>query len=253
MRRPLEEQPPINPELRDALVATACPTWYERLSLQLYMAARHAFKIPVNVTHFNTKSPYLIFNSLDEVMTLLDLEKVAPRLTRGQILRYPVEAPAIDQSRHFAQWAVVWEPVTNDLCAAQTLKVEVGAGMCLLSLSFTPLAGAAERGGKKMQLDEITLQRGHDAYDIPVGQDGGAYDSDQIARVRQLLMGARETIQMIHDDYPLAETALADATRPVFEHMSAREQEYLRQEAALEADQQRQNGRNPGLSAPQEP
>lgn len=246
MKRPLEERPPINPELKAALTAQVCPTWYERLSLQLYMAARQAFNMPLNVIYHNTSTPYLIFNSREEIMTLLDLEKVTPHLARGQILRYPLEAPDIDPSRHFAQWAVVWEPVTNDLCAARTLKVEVGAGFCLLSLTFTPLAGSTAHGDREMKLDEIILQHGHNAYDIPVGHDDGEHDSEQLARVRQLLWGARATIELIHDDYPLAETTLESATHPVFEHMRAREQDYLRAEAA-------QNVRNPGFPQPQEP
>lgn len=249
MKRPLEEQPPINPELKNTLMAMAFPTWYERLSLQLYMAARHAFKIPLPVTCFNTPDPYMVFDSLDEIMTLLDLNKITQHLTRDNILRYPLTAPDIDPTRHFAQWAVVWEPVVNDLCAVRTLKVDVGAGFCLLSLTFTPLQNVSERAGKKMQLDKIILQYGHDAYDVLVGRENGVYNSVTAHHVMQLFTAARTTIALIHDDYPLAETTLTSTTQPIFEQLRARVQEYLHAEAAEEA----QNGGNTGFPRLQEP
>lgn len=255
MKRPLEDnEPALDPALKDLLIAQMCPTWHGRLRLKLYWAARHAFKIPIACTSYNTKAPYMIFESLEDVLQRLDLMQAKPYLQTNHTLRYPVEAPAIDKSRHFAQWAAVWQPVKNDLRAHRTLVVEVGAGFHLLSLKFTPLKDDAS--GQRMQLDEAILRHGHEVFTIETGRDYGDNSRDR-ARTAQIFAAAQATIELIHHDYPLAETALADGVRDALSGLRAEEQEYLRREAA---DAQavshlhgHQNGGNPGLYKPQEP
>lgn len=236
MQRPLENTSvALSPALENFLISQKCGSWHSRLHLKLYMAARRAFKLPLSDTYFNTRDPYLVFDSLDDIMTRLDLAKITPHLQGDRILRHPPEAPEIDPSQHFAQWAVVWEPVHNGLRAARTLKVDVGAGFCLLSLSFTPLRATSMTADKRMQLDEIMLRHGHDLYDVPAGRTGpGDDDPVDPGHAVQMFAAACATISLIHADYPLAESTLHEATRPVFDYMCAREQEYLRQEEAEE-------------------
>lgn len=255
MKRPLEDnEPPVNPAIKDQMIALMCPTPLERLRLKLYMAARHAFKMPIACTTYNTKAPYMVFENLEDVLQRLDLAPIKPHLQTDHILRYPLEAPIIDQSRHFAQWAAVWQPVKNDLCAHRTLLIEIGAGFHLLSLRFTPLHG--DHTGQKIQLDEATLRHGHDVFNIETGGDSGNNNRDR-TRTAQLFATAQATIELIHNDYPLAETALADGVRDTLSGLRAEEQEYLRREQAAEQAAPHlhdcQKARNPGLCKPQEP
>lgn len=255
MKRPLEDDTPANPALTEMLTAAVAPTWYERFGLKLYMAARRAFDAPIACIHYNTNNPCMIFDNVAEIMDRLDLSKVTPHLQTDHILRYPVEAPIIDPSLHFAQWALVWEPVKREaglapMKARNTLTVEVGAGMFLLSLTFTPLRD--DPFSDKMQLDNIRLHHGHDVFyvrpEITESVDETRINTTRVAR---LFGAARATIELITDDYPCAEMALADGCRSVAEEMRAEEQAHER--AELAESQSGQPGNPRGLSPRHEP
>lgn len=257
MKRPLEDDTYANPALAEILTTAVAPTWYERLGLKLYMAARRAFDAPLSCTHYNTRNPCLIFDNVAEIMDRLDLAKITPHLHTDRKLRYPVEAPVIDPSRHFAQWAVVWEPVRRHPGLApmkdgKTLKVEVGAGMYLLSLTFTPLRD--NPFGDAMQLDSLTLHQGHDVFHL-TPEISESVDETRIntTRVAQLFGAARATIELITDDYPCAEMALADGCRGVVEEMRAEEQAQDRAQRAADAAEASQARGRHGLSPRQEP
>lgn len=252
MKRPLEDDTPANPALTAMLTAAVAPTWYERLGLRLYMAARRAFDAPISCTHYNTNTPCMIFDNVAEIMDRLDLSKITPHLRTDSILRYPVEAPIIDRSPHFAQWALVWEPVRRGpgcppMKAHNTLTVEVGAGLFLLSLTFTPLRD--DPFGGKMQLDSLTLRQGHEVFYVrPEITDSVEETRINTTRVVELFGTARATIELITDDYPCAEMALADGCRGVAEAMRAEEQAQERAERAAPVSGTSQTNTRRGLS-----
>ena len=260
MKRPLESDPPVNPALSDLLTSMIAPSWQERARLKFYMAARRAFNLPLSITHYHATNSCMTFDNLTEIMDRLDLAKITPHLQADRVLRYPPEAPAIDQSRHFAQWALVWEPIDRSgpmpAKAHRTLRIEIGAGMHMLSLTFTPLR--QDSFSDKMQLDDLTVYHGHDVYDLPLDITESLEETrTNVGRVARLFGTARATIEMMHDDYPLAETALADGCRPVLDDLREEALACQRREEAEERaaanPQIPQNGGNPGLYKPQEP
>lgn len=225
MKRPLVDDFELAPAARQLLVHAVYPTWRDRLRMKLDAAVRRAFRAPVSGVHTHTNNACALFNNIDEVMGRLNLSRVMPHLRTNTKLFHPVDAPIIDNTSTFAQWGLIWEPVSEDrdlvpVKSRQTLNIEIGAGYYLLSLTFTPQPDLIFE--PLMQLDSVAIHRGHDVYYLPLSLNGSLEETrETIKRTAQVMDTARATITMIDEDYPQAEMTLADGLRPIIESLEA--------------------------------
>lgn len=179
--------------------------WTQRVELGL----RSLMRLPQPVLTQDTAAPLMVFDNLPALMDALNLAKLTPYLQENKIDLYPTETPPFDGSSHFAQWALIWEPADHTLYRKKTLSLAVGAGHSLLNLTFTPYIGRARADDYRFQLDDVKLHRGHEVYQIPAGEPSSP------ALAQDAFDTACTTIRHIHDDYPLAEYTLLDATNRI--------------------------------------
>ena len=185
--------------------------WTQRVENSL----RSLMRLPQPVLAQDTAAPLMVFDNLPTLMDALNLAKLTPYLQENKIDLYPVETPPFDGSSHFAQWALVWEPADHILYRKKTLSLAVGAGHSLLNLTFTPYVGRDCPNDYRVQLDDVKLHRGHEVYAIPAGEPSSpalAHDAFETACC---------TIRHIHDDYPLAEYTLLNATNRIISGLDA--------------------------------
>lgn len=177
---------------------------------RLEAALRWMLFMPLPVTAQSTKDPAMVFDDLNEIMSSLHLGHETYNLESNKALLCPKRSPFPDgESLHFAQRAVIWEPTDGVIFRKKTLKVAVGAGLRLLSLTFVPYVRRNGHDDSRFQLDSISLLDGHQQYDVPAGIGADT------RLVTSAYAAAAATIDLIHNDYILAENTLITATDPI--------------------------------------
>ncbi len=222
MKRPLENLPPLDPAYRQALDNQLATRWFENPARAFKIGFRKASQLPLHCTQHHTEKSLLTFRHRDHILAALGIENDAPLLPSEGALHYPPQAPAIDDTAYFAQWAATWEPLSDELPVPvkydRTLIVEIGAGFYLLSLAFTPACSVHD--AQTLQLDRLMLRQGHDVFNLPLDITGDpGMDSHNAQRAHAIFQTARDTITTINDDYPMAETVLSEGLRPVIEEL----------------------------------
>lgn len=193
----------------------------------LTFVLRKAIEYPLHVAIANAAThPLLVFPDLAALNLRMNLKQSwldhsgkSPR-----IISCPPVAPAQHDPDHFAQWALAWEPVdtSTHTRAQRTLALEVGGGLYMISMVFTPVE---DRHNGPMQLDRLRLHYGHQSYPITV--TAGPCPATNLHNqwmASTLLVTAAEVISFIQDDsdrvqehYDRAELELAEGCRPVLE------------------------------------
>ncbi len=258
MKRPLENLPPLDPAHMQALHDQLATRWFENPARALKIGFRKVSQLPLHCTQQRTEVSAMAFRDRHQVFQELGITQEGALLHSEDALYYPPEAPAIDESPYFSQWAVAWEPISTELPVPikydRTLIVEIGAGFHLLSLVFTPDPYARDNP-QALQLDRLTLRQGHDVFELPLGITYD-HDTDQqnLGRVTDIFQLARYAIATINDDYPMAEMVLSEGLRPVIEALRLPACP-MRPVASHPASPARlpHDQASPGLPAPQEP
>lgn len=221
MKRPLEDLPPLAPAHRHALEKQLATHWLENPARAFKIGFRKAAQLPLHCIPHHTDISLMTFRDRAQVFDALGIARQGALLQSEERFYFPPAAPAIDDSPYFAQWAAAWEPLSGELPVPlkydRTLIVEIGAGFHLLSLLFTPEQPSRD-APHALKLDRLSLRQGHDVFALPASVSGDDNtDQHNIARADALLRVARDTIETIHNDYPMAETTLGDGLRPFIE------------------------------------
>lgn len=223
MKRPLENLPPLEPAHSRALHDQLATRWFENPARALKIGFRKVSQLPLHCTLQHTDISTMVFRDRDQVFKELGISQEGALLHSEDAFYSPPEAPAIDDSPYFAQWAIAWEPISEELPVPlkydRTLIVEIGAGFHLLSLIFTP--DQHERDNPyALQLDRLSIRQGHDVFDLPLSVTyDHEIDQQNLSRATALFQIARFTIETINEDYPMAEMVFSEGLRPVIEEL----------------------------------
>ena len=256
MKRPLENLPPLDPAHIKALHGQLATRWFENPARALRIGFRKVSQLPLHCTPQHTDISFMAFRDRHQVFAELGIAHEGAMIHSEDALYYPPQAPAIDESPYFAQWAAAWEPISTELPVPlkydRTLIIEIGAGFHLLSLVFTP--DHVSDSPEALQLDRLSIRQGHDVFDLPLDiTHNHAIDQNNLLRVTDLFQIARYTIETINNDYPMAETVLAEGLRPVI-HELRQQADHDRTHAQRPYHTPSSPGAGPqGLPAPQEP
>lgn len=257
MKRPLENLPPLDPAHMQALHDQLATRWFENPARALKIGFRKVSQLPLHCTPRHTGISTMAFRDRDQVFAELGITREGKMLHSEDALYYPPEAPAIDESPYFAQWAIAWEPIFEELPVPikydRTLIVEIGAGFHLLSLVFAP----DQQGGANphaLQLDRLSIRQGHDAFDLPLGITyDHEIDQHNLSRAADLFQIARFTIETINEDYPMAEMILSEGLRPVVEERRQQAAQTRTRAQRPAAPVLPRDPASPALPTPQEP
>lgn len=171
MRRPLQEFSPAesanSQRLYQALEGMMLPSLLDRWRLRLSMMFQSLVLGPANVVMRHSHESCVHFTGKENLFFRLGLEPLADRLNSNRVVYIPdnpAEGEPQPAGRHFPQLAAVWEYEEKGLKRLQTLQLEIGSGHHLVSLKVCP----ADLGGSGdiLQLDELSVMRGHDYYEV---------------------------------------------------------------------------------------
>lgn len=224
MKRPLDTYPPLKAAYHQALQQQLATRWYQNPLRVLKIGLRKAAQLPAHCHQAHCDHPLLVTADLQQALRLVGLKPGMGRLETEMPLYIPAQAPVIDPSLHFAQFAAVWEPILPDYPVPvklhNSLICEMGAGFYLLSLHFAPHQNTS--GSAALQLDQMSIRQGHEVYHLPVHHSDDA-TANQInrARIEEVLMISRKFVNRVNYAYTRAERILEQGLMALIADMRA--------------------------------